>query len=68
MDRFINTSLNHMSIRSNLASQPNNNLVSNSEQLFNAMDLSPINFCISSLPNPREKNLTNSQINSGTIK
>ena len=38
LDLFISTSLNHMSIRSRLASQPNKNLKLNSEQLFNSMD------------------------------
>ena len=38
LDLFINTSLNHMSIRSCLVSQPKNELISNSEQLFNATD------------------------------
>ena len=41
---FINTSLNHMSIISRLVSHPKNKLISNSEQLFNATDLSPITF------------------------
>ena len=31
LDLFINTSLNHMSVRSRLVSQPNNKLISNSE-------------------------------------
>ena len=42
LDLFFNTSLNHMSIRSRLVSQPNIKLISNSEQLFNATDLSHI--------------------------
>ena len=44
MDLFINTSLNHMSTRSCLVSDPNNKLISNNEQLFNATDLLPIAF------------------------
>ena len=36
LDLFINTSLNHMSIRSCLVSQSNNKLISNSEQLITA--------------------------------
>ena len=44
LDLFINTSLNHMSIRSCHLSQPNKKLKLNSEQLFNATDLSPITF------------------------
>ena len=39
LDLFINTILNHISIRSCLVSQPKNKLISNSEQLFNATDL-----------------------------
>ena len=39
---FINASLNHISIRSRLVSQPNKKLNSNSEQLFNATHISPI--------------------------
>ena len=66
MDLFINTSLNHVSIRSRLVSQPKNNLISNNEQLFNATDLSPITFGIISSPKPRGKNSTNSQINPGS--
>ena len=46
LDLFINTSLNHMSIRSCLVSQPKNKLISNSEQLFNATDLLPITFSV----------------------
>ena len=55
-----------MSIRSRLVSQPNNKLNSNSEQLFNATDLSPITFGVISPPNPRGKISTNSVINAGT--
>ena len=36
LDLFINTSLNHMSIRSRLVSQPDKQMISNNEQLFNA--------------------------------
>ena len=61
MDLFINTSLNHISIRSRLVS--NNYLILNNEQLFNATDLSPVTFSIVLSPNPRGKNSINSQIN-----
>ena len=40
LDLFINTSLNHVSIRSRLVSQSNKKLISNNEQVFNATDLS----------------------------
>ena len=43
-DLFINTSLNHMSIRYRLVSQPNKKLFSNSEKSINSMDLLPITF------------------------
>ena len=66
LDYFIYTSLNHMSIRSCLVSQSKNKLISNSEHLFHATDLSPITFSIILSPNPRGKNSTNSQINPGT--
>ena len=46
LDRFINTSLNCISITSSFVNKPNNKLISNSEQLFNAIDLSPITFGI----------------------
>ena len=52
-----------MSIRSCLISQPKHKSISNSEQLFNAMDLLPITFGIILSPNLRGKNSTNSQIN-----
>ena len=42
LDFFISTSLNHMFIRSHLVCQLKNKLISNNEQLFNAMDLSRI--------------------------
>ena len=51
-----------MSIRSSLVSQPKNKLISNSEQLFNATDLSPIICGIILCLNPRGKNSINSQI------
>ena len=38
------TSLNHMSIKSRLVSQPNKKLKLNNEQLNNSTDLSPITF------------------------
>ena len=52
-----------MSIRYRLVSQPNNKLISNSEQLFNATDLSPITFGVILPPKLRGKMSTNSQIN-----
>ena len=63
LDLFINTSLNHMSIRSRLVSQPNKKLKLNSEQLFNSTDLSPITFGVILPPKLRGKISTNSQIN-----
>ena len=51
-----------MSIWSCLASQPNNQLNSNSEQLFNATDLSPITFGVILPPNLCGKISTISQI------
>ena len=66
LDLFINTSLNHMSIRSCFVNQPRNNLFSNSEQLFNATDLSLITFGVNLPTNPRGKISTNSQNNPGT--
>ena len=67
MDLFINTSLNYMSIRSLLVSQPKSKLFSNSEQLFNATDLSPITFGVILPPNSRDKTSTDFQINPGTL-
>ena len=64
---FLDTSLNHMSIRSCLVSQSKNELISNSEQLFNTTDLSPINFGVILPPNLWNKNSTNSQNNPGTL-
>ena len=54
-----------MSIRSRLVSHSNNNLVSNSEQLFNDMDLLPITLGVILSPNLSGKYSTNSQINRG---
>ena len=62
LDHFINTSFNHTSIRSRLVSQPHNKLNSNSEQLFNSTDISPITFGVILPPNSRGKISTNSQI------
>ena len=56
-----------MSITSCLVSQPYNTLNLNSEQLFYAMDLSPITFSVMLPPHPRGKNSTNAQINLGTL-
>ena len=56
LDLFINTSLNHISIRSCLISLPKHKLISNSEQLFNTIDLSPINISVVLPPNSRGKN------------
>ena len=55
-----------MSIRSRLVSQTRNKFISNSDQLFNAKDLSPITFGVILPQNPRGKNSTNSQINPAT--
>ena len=55
LDLFINTSLNHISIRSRLVNQPNIKLKLNSEQLFNATDLSPITFGLIFPPKLRDK-------------
>ena len=66
MDLLINTSLNYMSIRSRLVTQPRNKPVSNSEKLFNTTDLSPITFDVVLPLNPSGKISTNSQIDHGT--
>ena len=63
MDLFINTCLNHISIKPRLVSQPDKKLISNSEQLFNATDLLPITFGVILPSNLRGKISTNSQIN-----
>ena len=55
-----------MLIRSYLIRPPKNNLISNSKQLFNAMDLLPITFGKSLPMNPLGKNSINSQHNPGT--
>ena len=52
LNLFINTILNHISIRSRLVSQPRNKLISKSEQLFNVSDLSAITFGVILPPNP----------------
>ena len=52
-----------MSIRSRLKSQPNNKLISNSEQLFNATELLPIPFGVILPPKVHGKISTNSQTN-----
>ena len=44
LDLFVNTSLNHISIRSCLVSQPRDKLFSNNEQFFNATDLPPMTY------------------------
>ena len=51
-----------MSIRSRLVSQPKKKLISNSEQLYNTTDLSPISCGVILPPNLQGKNSTNSQI------
>ena len=55
LDLFINTSLNHTSIRFRLVSQPNKKFKLNSDQLFNSTDLSPITFGIIKTPKLRGK-------------
>ena len=67
LDLFINTSLNQTSIRSCLVSQPKNKLGSNSEQLFNATDLSPITFGVILPPKLHGKKSTNSKISPETL-
>ena len=62
LDLFINTTINHMSIRSRLVSQSNKNLKLNSEQLFNSTDLSPITFGTILPPKLHGDISTNSQI------
>ena len=56
-----------MSIRSLLESHPNNILISNSEQLFNATGLSPITFGVIFPLKLSGKISTNSQISKGTL-
>ena len=51
-----------MSIRFHLVSQPNNKLISNSEQLIKATDLSPITFGVILPQKLSGKISTNSQI------
>ena len=51
-----------MSIRTCLIKQTRNKLISNSEQLFNVTDLSPIIFGVILPPKLCGKNSTNSQI------
>ena len=55
-----------MSIRSRLVSQPNNKVISNNEQFFDARDLFPITFGIILPLNPGVKYLNHSEINMGT--
>ena len=66
LNLFINTSLNHISIRSGHVKHPENKLISNSEQLFNATDILPITFSVILPPNPRNLNSIYSQINPET--
>ena len=57
-----------MSIRSCFVSQPNNKLIPNSEQLFNALNLSPITFGVILPQNLCSEISTNSQVTSpGTL-
>ena len=67
LDHFINTRLNHMSIRSYLVSQSKNKSISNSKQIFDAMHLLPIVFGVILHTNPRGKIQINSQINPATL-
>ena len=62
---LINTSSNHISIRSCLVSQPKHELILNNDQLFNATYLLPIIFGV--ILSPTSKNSTNSQIIPGTL-
>ena len=66
LDLFVNTSLNHMYIRSRLVTQPKNKSISNREQSINATDLYPIAFGIILPPKLRGKISTNSQNNKVT--
>ena len=63
----IHTSLNHMSMKSCLVSQPKNKLISNNEQVFNATYLKLITLGVILLPSPRGKISTNPQINPTTL-
>ena len=68
-DLFINTSLNHMSIRSCLVSQSNNNKsISNNIKLYNAMDLLPITFGIMLFPKICGEKLSKFQIKVGNLE
>ena len=62
LDLFINTRLNHMSIRYRHVSLPNNTLNSNSAQPINSTNLLPIIFGVIWSPKLRNKISTNSQI------
>ena len=59
----MNISLNHLSIRSRLISQPNTKLKMNRKKSIIAIDLSPITFGVILPPKLRCKVSTNSQIN-----
>ena len=63
LNLFIDTCLNHMSIRSRLVSQPKNKLLSNNRQSINTKDLWPITFGLILPPSPCGKISTNSQNN-----
>ena len=56
-----------MSIRSRLARQSKNKLFSNNEQLYNAIDLSPINFGVILPLTPNGIKSINAKISRGTL-
>ena len=67
MDLLICTSLNQISIRSRLVSQPKTKSISNNEQIFNVMDLLPSTFLIIVTSDEFGENPINSQIQLGTM-
>ena len=67
LDLFINTDLNHKSIRLRLVSRPKNKLISNSEQLFNTKSLLSIFFSVILSQSPSGNISTISQISPGNI-
>ena len=67
LDLLICTSLNQISIRSRLVSQPKTKSISNNEQIFNVMDLLPSTFLIIVTSDEFGENPINSQIQLGTM-
>ena len=66
LDLFTKTNLRYISIIFHLVSQPNNKLISNSEQKSNYTDLLSVAFGIIYPPNSRGKNSTNFHMHLGT--